>query len=250
VFLFKIFLKLFVQRKNCIIFILKNSDQDLLHKDDHEMLCKVFTYEHYSKDPLLLVKKIEYDIRMVGGKLLNFSKLKLNDFHFVEIKNENGQIEQFYHNNKDYSSTDQKGRSKNKFKYDIKLRFDGTPNCPGTSFKFYLSKIPPTALGNPDCPLLLKPDASTDQLFWFSPDSTHPAEWRKNFFLVYKPMSRRGKTKMGLIRKDPDYPMVQLIRKTLNLPDFTFKTQNISNLSITRFAQSRNEESHATHPSV
>ena len=64
VFLFKIFLKLFVQRKNCIIFILKNSDQDLLHKDDHEMLCKVFTYEHYSKDPLLLVKKIEYDVRM------------------------------------------------------------------------------------------------------------------------------------------------------------------------------------------
>ena len=47
-----------------------------------------------------------------------------------------------------------------------------------------------------------------------------------------------------------DQLKVQLIRKTLNMPDFIFKTQNISNLSITRFAQSRNEESHVTHPSA
>ena len=49
--------------------------------------------------------------------MLNFSKLKLNDFHFVEIKNENGQIEQFYHNNKDYSSINQTGREKNKVRF-------------------------------------------------------------------------------------------------------------------------------------
>ena len=64
-----------------------------------------------------VISKHDVQSSIVGGKLLNFSKLKLNDFHFVEMKNENGQIEQFYHNNKDYSSTKQRGRSKNKVRF-------------------------------------------------------------------------------------------------------------------------------------
>ena len=106
----------------------------LIDPTDMKLIFQVFRFENYSKNPTILIKKILFDLMQLsalrGG--CKVEKLKLNDFHYWEETNEDGEVSKFFINQN--FLTHAKGAKKEVGKIKsflpcITIKFDDTETC-------------------------------------------------------------------------------------------------------------------------
>ena len=113
--------------------ILKSSLQNvakhaaIIDPTDLELIFQVFSYENYSKNPTILIKKILFDLMQLSVlRLVKLEKLKLNDFHYREETNEDGEVSKFFIN--ENFVTHSRGSRREEH---ITIKFDDTETCKG-----------------------------------------------------------------------------------------------------------------------
>ena len=119
--------------------ILKSSMQNLakhaaiIDPTDLELIFQVLSYENYSRNPTILIKKILFDLMQLSVlRLVKVEKLKLNDFHYREETNEDGTISKFFINENFLSHSKGQRREVGKIKAFlpcITIKFDDTETC-------------------------------------------------------------------------------------------------------------------------
>ena len=97
----------------------------LIDPTDLELIFQVFSYENYSRNPTILVKKILFDLMQLSVlRLVKVEKLKLNDFHYREETNEDGEISKFFIN--ENFLVQSRGSRRESY---ITIKFDNTETC-------------------------------------------------------------------------------------------------------------------------
>ena len=106
----------------------------LIDPADMKVIFQVFSYENYSKNPAILIKKILFDMMQLsalrGG--CKVEKLQLNDFHYREETNEDGEVSKFFINENFLSHSKGQRREVGKIKAFlpcITIKFDDTETC-------------------------------------------------------------------------------------------------------------------------
>ena len=99
----------------------------LIDPADRKVIFQVFSYENYSKNPTILIKKILFDLMQLSVlRLVKLEKLKLNDFHYREETNEDGEVSKFFIN--ENFVTHSRGSRREEH---ITIKFDDTETCKG-----------------------------------------------------------------------------------------------------------------------
>ena len=106
----------------------------IIDPTDLKLIFQVFSFENYSKDPAILIKKIYFDLMQLavlrGG--CKVEKLKLNDFHYREETNLDGEVSKFFINEKFLTHAKGAKREIGKIKSFlpcITIKFDDTDTC-------------------------------------------------------------------------------------------------------------------------